>query len=111
MWLQVNKMEEVINLEKPIARSLDDQARILGFAPLELAACALFYSVLSPVLHGIPFAPLISLASAFSMGASVLFLNRTHPPAHGILFVLKLFRPNVTAVMPFGTPAGAKQWK
>lgn len=90
-----------MNLQKSIARSIDDPARILGFAPLELASCALFYALLSPVLKGVPFAPLISLVTSLALGTCLLFLNRTHPPAHGVLFILQMFRPKVVSVMAF----------
>ena len=95
-----------MSLEKTIARTVDDQARILGFAPLELASCALFYSVLSPVLKGIPFAPLISLVTSLFLGSLILLLNRVYPPAHGILFIIQLFRPRAVSVMPFGLGGG-----
>ena len=91
-----------MNLEKPIARSLDLPARIMGFSPIELASCALFYAIISPVLKGIPFSPLIALVSSLTLGSALLFLNRTFPPAHGILFILHLFRERVISVMPFG---------
>jgi hypothetical protein len=90
-----------MNLEKPIARSIDDSARIMGFSPIELASCALFYAIIDPVLKGIPFSPLIALVIALSLGSVLLFLNRNFPPAHGILFILHLFRERVVSVMPF----------
>ena len=95
-----------MSLDKPIARTIDEPARIIGFAPLELSACALFYAVLSPVLKGVPFAPLISLTIALLLGSSILILNRTRPPAHGVFYLLQLLRPKVVSVMGFGIERG-----
>ena len=91
-----------MDLARPIARNLDDPARIMGLSPLELAGCALVYSILSPALRGVPFSALISLVLMGAMGCALVILNRTRPPYHGLYLVLQLFRPKVTSVMSFG---------
>jgi len=91
-----------MSLVKPIARNLDEPTRIVGLSPMELASCAVFYAVLSPLLRGVPFSALISLVAAFGFAGCFLVLNRSFPPSHGVFFVLQLFRPKVASVMPFG---------
>ena len=92
-----------MSLVKTIARNLDEPARIVGLSPLELASCAVFYAVLSPLLRGIPFSGLLSLVAAFGFAGVFLILNRSFPPSHGVFFVLQLFRPKVNPVMAFGS--------
>lgn len=89
-------------LNQKIPRSLDEPARILGLAPLELAACALSYSILSPLFRGVPFSALLCLGLSLAAGTVLLILNRTYPPYHGVFFMLRLFRPRVTGVMSLG---------
>lgn len=91
-----------MSLQKPIARTLDEPARILGLTPLELASCAVFYAVVSSMLKGVPFGALLSLVIAGGVAATLVILNRTYPPHHGPLFLLSLVRPGVAPVMPIG---------
>lgn len=88
-----------VDLNRPISRNLDEPARIVGLSPLELASCAVFYSILSMVLKRVPFSALLSLVTAASLAAVILILNRTYPPYHGIFFIMHLFRPSVTPIM------------
>lgn len=91
-----------MSLQQKIPRNLEEPARILGLTPMELAACALAYAIISPVLRGVPFSALLSLVIALSVGVSLLILNRTKPPQHGLLFILQLLRPRITLITPFG---------
>jgi hypothetical protein len=91
-----------MSLNQRIPRNLEDPARILGLSPVELAACALSYSFVSPLLRGVPFAALLSLTISLAVGLTMLVLNRTYPPNHGILKLLQIFRPRVTLITPFG---------
>jgi hypothetical protein len=91
-----------MSLNQRIPRNLEDSSRILGLSPVELAACALCYSFVSPILRGVPFAALLSLTTSLAIGITMLVLNRTYPPNHGLLTILQLFRPRVTLVAPFG---------
>jgi hypothetical protein len=89
-------------LSRTIPRTLDDPTRILGLSPIELAACALSYALLSPTLRGVPFSALLSLGLSFTVGLTLLTLNRTYPPSHGLYYCLKLFRPGFHLAMSFG---------
>ena len=88
------------DLSYPVARSLDEAPRILGLSPTELAASALFYAVLSPVLRGVPFAALISLILTSALTLTLLALGRTYPPNHGLFWGLRLLRPGIFWVSP-----------
>ena len=87
-------------MNKPIARNIDDPAKILGLTPLEIAALGVLYAVLSSVLRGVPFAALLCLIAVGILAAVILTLNRVFPPMHGLFVVLKLTRSGVTPVMP-----------
>lgn len=100
-----------MDLNRPIARTLDEPARIAGLAPLELASCAVFYAVLSPILRGVPFAALISLTASIGLAISMIVLNRTYPPSHGILLLLQWMRPAVTTVSDFGLEVNSEKNK
>src|ERR1700683_3073064 len=92
-----------MSLGKPIPRNLDESSKILaGLTPVELASCALIYAALNFMLGDIPFSPAIYLLSSCGLGGALIVLNRNFPPAHGLLLVLQLFRPNVLSVMSFG---------
>jgi hypothetical protein len=91
-----------MELSRSIARNLDEPARILGLSPLELASCAVFYAILSIVLKGVPLATLLSFGIAATLGVTVLILNRTYPPHHGVFFIMHLLRSSITPVMAFG---------
>jgi len=91
-----------MSLQQRIPRSLEEPARILGLTPIELAACALAYAIISPVLRGVPFSALLSLGLALGVGISLLILNRTKPPQHGLLYLLQWLRPRITLITPFG---------
>ena len=95
-----NPMNSEINLSYPVARNLDDPPRILGLSPTELAASALFYAFLSPVLRGVPFSALLSLGLSLGLTLMLLILGRTYPPHHGVFWGLRLIRPAVTWVSP-----------
>lgn len=92
-----------VDLNRPIARNLDEPMRIVGLSPLELASCAVFYASLSPLLRGVPFSALLSLGLAGALGVTLLILNRTFPPMHGLYWLLQMVRPRVTPVMAFGS--------
>jgi hypothetical protein len=89
-------------LVQPIPRNLEEPARILGLSPLELAACALTYAILSPLLRGVPFSAFVSLLLSLSLAAVIFTLNRTQAPFHGVFVLLKAFRPRMVPVMSFG---------
>ena len=88
-----------MGLIQPIARNLDESARILGLSPIELALTAMAYAVISPCLRGVPFSALLSLGLTLSLGATFLILNRTYPPFHGLFIILRFFRPKAVPVM------------
>lgn len=90
------------SLPRSIPRTFDDPVRILGLAPMELAACALTYALLSPALRGVPFATVLSLTLSLSVGLGLLILNRAFPPAHGIYYFLWILRPKIHLGMGFG---------
>ena len=89
-------------MNKPIARNIDDPAKILGLAPLEIAILGVLYAILSSVLRGVPFSALLCLIAMGGLAAAILTLNRIYPPMHGLFLMLKLLRPNVTPVMRTG---------
>ena len=89
-------------LSRPIPRTLDDPARILGLSPVELAVSALSYALLSPVLKGVPFSAPLSLGLSLGAGIGLLILNRTFPQSHGLFYCLKLFRPRIYLAAEFG---------
>lgn len=91
-----------MSLQQKIPRNLEDQVKILGLSPIELATCALSYSIISPFLSGVPFSALLSLIISFGIGLTLMILNRTYPPQHGLFYCLKLFRPKLISVMAFG---------
>lgn len=97
-----------MDLNRPIARNLDEPARIVGLTPLELAACAVFYAILSPILRGVPLAALLSLLLSLGLAVTLLVLNRRYPPNHGAFLILSWLRPRVISVMPFGQHRQAK---
>lgn len=86
-------------MNKPIARNIDDPAKILGLAPLEIAVLGVLYAILSSVLRGVPFSALLCLSIVGVLAAAVLTLNRIYPPVHGLFLILKILRPPVTPVM------------
>jgi hypothetical protein len=86
-------------MTKPIARNIDDPAKILGLAPLEIASLGVFYAILSSVLRGVPFAALLCLIAIGALAALILTLNRLSPPMHGVFLLLTILRPGVTPVM------------
>lgn len=87
-------------LSYSVARNLDEPPRILGLSPVELAASALFYAILSPVLRGVPFSALFSLGLSAALAATLLILGRTYPPNHGLFWGLRMLRPGVIWVSP-----------
>ena len=89
-----------MDLSFPVARHLDDPPRILGLSPNELAASALFYAGVSPILRGVPLAALLSLGLTAVLTTTLVILGRTFPANHGLFTVLRLFRPGITWVMP-----------
>lgn len=89
-------------INQKIPRNLEDPARILGLSPIELAAVALSYSFISPILRGVPFSALLSLGISSLAGITLLILNRTYPPNHGLFYLLQLFRPRVRLICAFG---------
>jgi hypothetical protein len=91
-----------MSLQQRIPRTLEEEAKIFGLSPVELASCALSYSVVNPILRGVPFAALLSLTISILVGITMMILNRTYPPKHGLLYVLQLFRPRVTMITSFG---------
>jgi hypothetical protein len=88
-------------MNKPIARNIDEGAKILGFAPLEIALLGVLYAILSSVLRGVPFSALLALGGIALLAGVILTLNRIYPPQHGIFFLLRLIRPPVTPVMRY----------
>lgn len=86
-------------LAQNIPRTLDEPAKILGVTPLEWVACAVFYTVCSMILRGVPFGALLSLAIVAVVGGVTFILNRSFPPDHGLHFLLSVFRSEVTPVM------------
>ena len=89
-----------MNLNFPVARHLDDPPRILGLSPQELAASALFYALLSPVLRGVPFAALLSIGLTATLTVTLVILGRTFPPNHGLFSLLRGLRHPVVWIMP-----------
>lgn len=89
-----------MELNFPVARHLDDPPRILGLSPMELAASALFYAGVSPILRGVPLAALLSLGLTAVLTVTLVILGRTFPPNHGLFILLRLFRPGVTWITP-----------
>lgn len=87
---------------KPVPRNLEEPARIVGLTPMELASCALTYAAASSLFRGVPFSALLSLGVGFGLAATLLILNRTKPPQHGVLWCLQKLRQPVHPVMPFG---------
>ena len=87
---------------RPIPRNLEEPARIMGLTPIELAACALTYAGSSSLLRGLPFSALLSLAVGIGLAITLLILNRTKPPLHGLFWCLQKLRQPVLPVMPFG---------
>lgn len=86
-------------MNKPIARNIDEPAKILGLAPLELASLGVIYAILSSVLRGVPFSALLALILIGVLAAVILTLNRISPPFHGLFLILQSVRPSVTPVM------------
>ncbi|MGK5083417.1 hypothetical protein WDW37_08920 [Bdellovibrionota bacterium FG-1] len=93
-------MSNAQGLSYPVARTLDEPPRILGLSPTELAASALFYAILSPVLRGVPYSALLSLVLSAGLTVTLLILGRTYPPNHGLFWGLRMVRPGVTWVSP-----------
>ena len=89
-----------MNLNFTVARHLDDPPRILGLSPTELAASALFYALVSPILRGVPFEALLSLGLTVALTGTLVVLGRTFPPHHGLFVLLRWYRPGVVWVMP-----------
>ena len=89
-------------LAKPVPRSLEEPARIFGLTPMELASCALTYAGASSLLRGVPFSALLSLGVGFGLAVTLLILNRTKPPFHGVFWCLQKLRQPVLPVMPLG---------
>lgn len=96
-------------LSQRIPRNLENPARICGLNPTELAACALFYAVFSAASRGVPFSGLISIALAVVLGVGMVILNRTYPPYQGLFLALRLLRPALVPVMPFGMRGERKE--
>jgi hypothetical protein len=90
-----------MSLVRPIARNLDESTRIVGLSPIELGSCAIFYSIFSPILKGVPLAPLISLAASGLLAITVMLFNRNFPPYHAFFLIFQWFRPSVVSVMQF----------
>ena len=88
-----------MNLSKPIARTLDDSARILGLSPFEIASCAAAYAVSSVALRGVPFSALLALGGATAAAVTLRVVNLTKPPEHAIHWIMHLVRPDVLPVM------------
>ena len=89
-------------LVRPIPRNLEEPARIFGLTPIELAVSALTYAGTSSLLRGVPFSALLSLGVGFGLAITLLILNRTKPPGHGVFWCLQKIRHPVLPVMPFG---------
>ena len=89
-----------MDLSFPVARHLDDPPRILGLSPNELAASALFYAGVSPILRGVPLAALLSLGLTAVLTTTLVILGRTFPRITGYLPCLGFLRPGITWVMP-----------
>ncbi len=87
---------------RPVPRNLEEPARILGLTPMELASCALTYAGASSLLRGVPFSALISFGVGLGLAVTLLVLNRTRPPHHGVLWCLQKLRRPVLPVMPEG---------
>lgn len=87
---------------KTVPRNLEEPARIFGLTPIELASCALTYAGASSLLRGVPFSALLSIGIGLGLAVTLLILNRTKPPLHGLFWCLKLLRHPVLPVMPFG---------
>ncbi len=95
-----------MSLLRPIARNLDDPARIIGLSPMELATCALTYVFLSSLVKGLPFSGFIALAISLVIAGAVFLFNRNFPPYHGVFKILQTLRPQIVSVMPFGDEGG-----
>lgn len=89
-------------LVKPVPRNLEESARILGLTPTELAACALIYAGASSLLRGVPFSALLALGVGLGFALTLLILNRTRPPQHGVHWCLQRMRQPILSVMPLG---------
>ncbi len=87
---------------KPVPRNLEEPARIFGLAPMELASCALTYAGANSLLRGVPFSALLSFGVGIGLAVTLLILNRTKPPQHGVLWCLQKLRQPAYPVMPFG---------
>ena len=87
---------------KPVPRNLEEPARIFGLTPMELASCALTYAGVSSFLRGVPFSALLSLGAGSGLALTLIILNRTKPPFHGVFWCLQKLRQPVLPVMPFG---------
>ena len=87
---------------KPVPRNLEEPARIFGLTPIELAACALTYAGASSLLRGVPFSALLALGVGFGLAITLLILNRTKPPQHGLHWCLRKVRQPVLPVMTNG---------
>ncbi len=92
--------ENTMAIIKPIPRNLEEQARIFGLTPMELAASALTYAGASSILRGVPFSALLSLGVGFGLAVTLLILDRTKPPLHGVFWCLKQIRQSAFMVMP-----------
>ena len=90
-----------MDLEKPIARTLDDSPRLLGMSPFELGACVSAYAIFNTLLRGVPFSALLSLGSAVIAALTLRVLNLTKPPAHALYWAMRLFRHAILPVMPW----------
>ncbi len=88
-----------MSLLRNVPRNLEEPARIFGMTPVELAACALTYALTSSLLRGLPFSTLLSLGAGVGLAGTILILNRTRPPSHGLFAIMAMARPAVTPVM------------
>jgi hypothetical protein len=91
---------------RPVPRSLEEPARILGLAPMELASCALTYAGASSLLRGVPFSAFLALGVGFGLAITLLILNRTKLPQHGVFWCLQKLRRPILPVMPLGKDSG-----
>lgn len=89
------------DLQKPIARTLDDPPRLFGMAPLEIAACAVSYAILNTILRGVPFSALFSLGTAALAAITLRIVNLTCPPDHALHWLMFMVRPGALPIVPW----------